>query len=144
MPDFDVRLDDHGTTVFIQGLADRSRDLRPAHMMVGEIMYASTMENFEEEHDPWGNPWMPSSPFTLREKRRLGRIMKVLQSTGIMKSRTNYKVARDSVTIGNYDNKARKHHEGIDTPQRVFLGVSDEDLAEISAAYADYVSEGAT
>lgn len=145
MPEpFSVEVDDHGTTVYLRGMESRARDLLPLHRIIGELAYADVMENFETETDPYGVPWRENSPWVLREKRRLGRIMKVLQSTGVMKSRTNYQATRSGVTIGNYDQKAYKHQLGIGVPQREIIGVGDELLEDMRYASYDYITEGDT
>jgi len=140
MPDFDVTYDLSTATVTLRGLEERSQNLRLAHQMVGEMLYGNIMTNFEQEIDPYGVKWLENSPWTRNEKQRLGRIMKVLQSTGVMKARTSYRVLSDRVTIGNYDAKAYKHQEGINTPQRIIIGVSEADLEDIRFTYYDYIT----
>lgn len=140
--DLDISIDAKDTTVTLTSIGFRATDLRLAHQMVGELMYASTMQNFEDEVDPFGRPWAKNSPGVLAEKRRLGRILKVLQSTGVMKARTNYKVISNGVVLGNYDKKARKHQDGIDTTQRIFMGVGASDLEDIRYTYYNYIVNG--
>lgn len=128
--------------VLLRGAGERAARLGTAHKSGAEIMYASTMENFQEERDPEGNPWVPLSPYTIRMKRSLGRINKILQSTGIMKSRTTYRVVATGFIIGNYDRKARKHQLGIGVPVRRHIGVGQQDLADLKENYRSYILGG--
>lgn len=59
---------------------------------IGEYMMLTIDQNFQTETDPDGRKWKPNSAFTIAEKKRQSRIMKVLQSTGLMRSRTKYKL----------------------------------------------------
>ncbi|HEY9764618.1 MAG TPA: phage virion morphogenesis protein [Trichocoleus sp.] len=139
---FDLTYSDGKVTLYLERAAFRAAHLAPAHKVGAEIMYASTMANFEEEHDPNGNPWVPLSPYTRAMKEALGRINKTLQSTGIMKSRTSTRVESTGFIIGNYDKKARKHQLGIDTPMRKFVGVGPQDLIDLKANYRFFIVKG--
>lgn len=99
---------------------------------VGEYMLGSIDLGYQTETDPSGRPWRPNSPFTIAEKQRLGRIQKILQSTGAMRSRYNYRVEGNTLKVGNSDPKAIKHQLGIGTPVREHIGIRKEDPGNIA------------
>ncbi|PHJ75126.1 hypothetical protein VF10_00210 [Nostoc linckia z13] len=118
---------------------EQTGNLRPALQEIGEYMLYSTDQHFVTETDPQGIPWKPLTPFTLREKRAKGRILKILQSTGLMRSRINYQVSDNQCVVGVNDEKAKKHQLGIGVDKREFLGVSTDDKQEIVSILDDYI-----
>lgn len=119
----------------------RTGDLRPALRNVGEMLLLSTDERFEKEIDPSGEPWQANTPFTISQKRALGRIEKILQSTGRGRSSIAYQVTRDTLTIGTNVSYMRKHQLGINVPKREFLGLSKEDNEELMVILEEFVTE---
>lgn len=139
-PVFSVTYSDEQVRDRIERLQRKIGDLTPAMKEVGELMLLSTDQRFENEIAPSGTPWQRLSPRTIALKQQQGRIMKILQSTGLMRSRTSYRALSDRCIVGNNDVKARKHNLGIGVPRREFLGVSEEDRIEIVAILDDYLS----
>jgi phage virion morphogenesis protein len=125
----------------MQRLIARTGDLTPASESVGEYMLGETDERFRTETDPEGRAWQPLSARTLAMKKAEGRIMKILQRTGLMRSRVNYRVFPDGVSIGIGDRKAVKHQLGKGVPARRILGINEENKREIVAIYRDYCLE---
>ena len=123
-------------------LKSRLGDLTPAMRDIGEFEIFQHDRRFENEVDFRGNPLQPLSRRTLERKKAEGKILKILQRTGLMRSRTAYKVTSDSdsVTITNNDVKARKHQFGIGVPKREIFGINPtEDVPEIIAILEDYL-----
>lgn len=142
MPDPVVSLTyrDTGIQSRLTLLKSRLGDLTPAMRDVGEFELYQHDQRFEKEVDFRGNPLQPLSRRTLDRKRAEGKILKILQRTGLMRSRTAYKVTPDSVTITNNDSKARKHQLGIGVPKREVFGINQaEDVPEIIAIIEDYL-----
>jgi phage virion morphogenesis protein len=102
-------------------------------------MLYSTDQHFVTETDPHGKRWQPLSPVTLQEKRAKGLILKILQSTGLMRSRVNYQVSGNQCIVGVNDEKAKKHQLGIGVPKREFIGVNADDRQEIISILDDYI-----
>lgn len=140
-PILDFKYQDTEVIAKLTQLQKKTSDLTPAMRVIGEILVASTDERFEKEIDPDGNPWTPLSPYTLFLKKQEGRINKILQRTGLMRSRTNYQAYPDRVVVRNNDEKAAKHQLGIGVKQRRFLGISAEDRQEILDTISDYLAE---
>ena len=121
-------------------LEDKVQNPTEALRNIGEYMIGSADIGYQTETDPDGVPWRPNSPFTIAEKQRLGRIQKILQSTGAMRSRYNYRVEGSRLVFSNSDDKAIKHQLGIGVPVRKHIGLRKEDpdnIAEILKAFVD-------
>jgi phage virion morphogenesis protein len=106
-------------------------DLTPVMKNIGEYMLLSTDTRFRTETDPYGNGWQPNSPRTIARKRAEGRLIRVLQSTGRLRSSISYKADRTSVVIGTNVSYAAKHQLGQGVPKREFLGINEKDNQEI-------------
>jgi len=106
-------------------------DLTPAMKNIGEYLLLSTDTRFRTETDPYGNRWQPNSPRTIARKRAEGRLIRVLQSTGRLRSSISYKADRTSVVIGTNVSYAAKHQLGQGVPKREFLGINETDNQEI-------------
>lgn len=104
-------------------------------------MLLSVDKRFEQERGVDGLPWKPNTPYTIAQKRAQGRILKVLQNTGIMRSRTTYKATKDRLVVGNSDEKSRKHNLGIGVPKREFLGFSEQDIEEAIIIIDEFLAE---
>lgn len=116
-------------------------DLTPAMKNIGEYLLLSTDDRFRNEVDPSGRKWEPNSPRTISQKRAQGRINKVLQSTGRLRSGINYKAERDRVVVGANVSYAAKHQLGQGVPQREFLGVSRKDEQEIVIILDEFLAD---
>jgi phage virion morphogenesis protein len=136
---FSITYSDKQVSDRFSRLLAKTSNLRPALQDIGEYMLYSTDQHFVTETDPQGVPWKPLAPFTLREKQAKGRILKILQSTGLMRSRVNYQVSDNQCIVGVNDEKAKKHQLGIGVDKREFLGVGTDDKEEITAILDDYI-----
>ncbi|MFP4338422.1 MAG: phage virion morphogenesis protein [Halothece sp.] len=72
----------------------RTQSADSVYRNIGEYMLLVTDDRFERETGPDGIPWTPNTPFTLRQKRAAGKILKVLQSTGQARASIQYQVRR--------------------------------------------------
>lgn len=121
-------------------LKAKTEDLTPAMRDIGEFMLFQHDQRFDKEVDFRGNPLQPLSKRTLAKKQAEGKILKILQRTGLMRSRTAYTTTSSSVTVTNNDSKARKHQLGIGVPKREIFGINPvEDTPEIIAIIEDYL-----
>jgi phage virion morphogenesis protein len=140
MSDISINIDNAELNRLFKELENKVQNPTEALRNVGEYMLGSIDIGFQQEIDPDGVPWQPNSPFTIAEKQRLGRIQKILQSTGAMRSRYNYRVEGRTLKVGNSDPKAVKHQLGIGVPVRKHLGIRKEDpdnIAEILRTYIE-------
>lgn len=59
---------------------------------IGEYLLLSTDKRWEAEEAPDGTPWPKNSPWVLERKKRLGKIQKILQETGRLRSSIAYRI----------------------------------------------------
>ena len=100
----------------------RLENLQPALRQAGEYLILEIDRRFEEEVDPLGRPWKPLAPATIAKKRAEGKIQKILQRTGFMRSQTFYQIRGNSLVVTNSDPKLRRHQLGLGVPKREVFG----------------------
>lgn len=131
MTNISINIQDKQLTALFEELEAKVENPVEALRNVGEYMLGSIDVGFQTETDPDGVPWKKNSPFTIAEKQRLGRIQKILQSTGAFRSRYFYRVDGTTLTVSNTDKVSPKHQLGIDVPVRKHLGIRKEDPENI-------------
>lgn len=124
---------------YIVGILFRLRGFSAPMREIGEALLLSTDERFEKEVDPMGVPWEDISPRTRARKRAKGRIDKILQDTGTGRASINYQANRFSVSVGTPLAYMTYHQLGQGQVKREFIGLSDEDRAEIEQIMGDYL-----
>ena len=154
-----VEFDAAAVTEALNRLTDRARDMTPLMRDIGEHLLNTTRKRFEDEHAPDGTPWEPLGETTLRRKQR--NVDKVLTESGALRGHGHglvYRAGRDRVEVGSPLIYAGTHQFGAtkgsfgamangapipwgDIPPRPFLGLSDDDEAEILALVNDYMAE---
>lgn len=135
----------------IRGLEERLTDLTPAMGAVGEYMLGRTRDRFDEEVDPSGNRWDALAESTVRSKRRRkkgggsrARVRAaptdILKESLLLRDTISYQADSTSVRVGTPQEYGVYHQSGTTRmPQREFLGVDAEDLAEINEIVTDYL-----
>ncbi|MDD5274380.1 MAG: phage virion morphogenesis protein [Methylovulum sp.] len=128
-------------------LAYSANHLEPALDEIGATIAASVMLNFTGQHDPDGNAWEPLSEATLANRR--GGEGQILRDTGRLNRSITHNVSDQSVEIGTdvvYANmmqfggkKADFPWLWGDIPERPFVGISEEDKAEILAILSHHL-----
>lgn len=137
-----INYDDREIQAVISRLIARSKDVSVPSYSVGEYMIAQVDERFATETDPNRVPWQPLSARTLAQKRAEGKILKILQRTGLMRSTVNYRVTPKGVAVGLSSAIAVKHQRGTGVPRREILGLNREDIRNIVEIYRDYLENG--
>ena len=66
--------------------------LRTVLMEVGEYLLLTTDQRWEQQIAPDGTPWKKNAPWVIERKKRLGRINKILQETGRLRSSIAYRI----------------------------------------------------
>lgn len=156
-----VRMELTGTeeTLRVLGEAvEKTEDSRGLFDAIGAALVVSTQQRFESESDPEGNPW----PASLRKTLLGGR---TLTDTAALVSSITHVATDSSVAVGTNVIYAAIHQMGgkiraktprglrwrgpgnggwvtkqeVTMPQRAFLGLDDEDEAEIAALAADWL-----
>jgi phage gpG-like protein len=139
MPDPFISLgyDDKDVTKRLQKLADRARNPEPALKEFREVILYEIEQGFEKEVSPEGLPWKPNSRFTIRLKRALGRIQKINQSTGRMRSSiTGQIIGGNTLVIGTNVSYAVDRQR-----ENPFLGVSKTAKEEGVKIFDKYLME---
>ncbi len=141
-----IELDDASVQAAFNRLLRAGRDLTPVMAAIGE--------RFDDEQSPEGKPWAPLSAVTLARKRK--NRDKILTEYGHLRGTLAYRAGRQQIEIGSTRIYAGTHQFGAeqgafgrtkrggpiprgDIPARPFLGVSDEDRAEINQAVRDFL-----
>lgn len=124
-----------------QELAARLADLTPVFRDIGEAMLNSTRARFSSQTAPDGSPWAALSPdYQARKKKNADKILTLY---GNLARLLNYQPAPMEVRIGTPLIYGAAHQFGrpeINLPARPFLGVSDDDAAEILAILNEYLA----
>lgn len=132
-----------GKTLFnaVRNLADRQVLLEG----VGEMLVTSTKQRFEDEAGPDGTAWKQS-------QRAQAEGGKTLTKSAVLKRSIDYKATSDAVMVGAGSNLkyARIHQlggkagRGVTLPARPYLGLSDEDRADVQELVADFIADALT
>lgn len=130
----------------LQELAE-APDTTPLMYRMGEYFWGSTRKRFDrnEQKSPQGVPWKPLSPGYLKRKKKHKDL--ILTFNAYLRNSIHPDVlAPDTVAWGSNLVKAAIHNAGGNgsgingnMPQRQFLGVSDEDNAEVLAIVQDWL-----
>lgn len=125
---------------------------------IGEHLVNTTRERFSHEMSPAGHPWAPLSPATVEWKTGIGKNPdKILTMYGDMRGGIAYRVDVDELAVGSDKEYAAIHQfgglagrgmatssrsggsaGGVFIPARPFLGLSEEDEAEILEIVKEY------
>lgn len=142
----------------VRAAADRAARPRGLWEEIGQLLVASTIDRFEREQDPDGNPW----PRSIRVMLLGG---KTLTDTAHLRNSVTYELLADGVAVGTNVIYAAVHQFGatisaknadflhfmvvgnhvqkrqVTIPARPFLGVSIADADEIGLAWEDWLGE---
>lgn len=147
------------TQKVLEDLLDRTEDLSPLMAQIGAYGEESTVHRFETQTGPDGKRWEPSA----RAKASGGQ---TLVDKGRLRSSITWNAGRDHAEWGTNVIYASTHQEGatirakgggrlgfvipgigfrspheVVIPARPFIGIDDEDDAEISNIITDYLAE---
>lgn len=138
-----IQINDTATSVISAAIA-RLGDLTPMMADVGEMLVNSLDRGFRDQVDPYQNSWAKLASSTLRQKVKRKRILKINQSTGILRASLSYQASGDRVVVGFGVNYARYHQTGTRRmPKRQLLpdaarGLPARVEREIQAIARDY------
>ena len=134
-------------------LVDAGHDLTPAFNDVGEYLVRTTKERFRDQEAPDGTPWKPLSENYRKSKKR--NADKILTLDGYLSGTINHNAYRERLEVGSPMEYAGTHQFGAEAgsfgttssgnpipfgeiPERVFLGLSMPDAAEVEQIVADF------
>ncbi|WP_048646601.1 phage virion morphogenesis protein [Nitratireductor soli] len=146
------------TLSFLADAVGRTDDKRGLFDAIGASLVLSTQQRFEREEDPEGNPW----PDSLRKLVEGGR---TLTMTARLVSSITHEASASAVAVGTNEIHGAIHQTGgtiraktsrglrfrgpgnggwvttqeVTMPRRAFLGLDQDDEAEIRALSADWL-----
>lgn len=103
------RIDDRDVLRVLKRLEEKSGNLRPAFVNMGEYLVNSTQDRFDAQQDPEGNPWAPLQPKTKDKKK----IDKILTESSRLRNSVIYAAQKNSLRVGTNDIKAAAHQFGL-------------------------------
>jgi len=139
-----IEANDHGVSRLLTRIQNRTKSAKPAMSIIGSIVRASVVRNFEKEGRP--QKWRRHSKKTIALRGVGAKILRDQGFAGGLLGSINYKAFNDRVIIGTNKNYAATHQFGDEKkriPARPFLMVQDEDWPEIRAALNEYIMKGA-
>ncbi|ODR93527.1 hypothetical protein AUC70_11725 [Methyloceanibacter stevinii] len=154
---FSIRIDGKDATLSaLESLLARLEHPKPMFEAMGASLVTSTQRRFELGHDPDGNPWPPSV-------RAIVEGGKTLVDSGFLVGSITFDASDDHVEVGTNAIQAAVHQLGatirpktaqalrffvgdreiftqqVTIPARPFLGIDEEDEAELVAIAEEYV-----
>ncbi|HHN75459.1 MAG TPA: phage virion morphogenesis protein [Acidobacteria bacterium] len=149
-----IEIDDHEIQAALRRLQRQIGDLTPAMQEIGEYLVQSTKDRFARAEDPEGNPWPALSPVTIERK---GHDKPLVGESKRLSSEIFVRPDRDSVEVGSaleyaavQQFGARKGEFGTDRhgrpipwgdiSKRPFIGLSNDDRAEILDIIEEYLA----
>lgn len=126
-------------TEHLAGLRERlNGDLTPLMTAVGSLLENSTRQRFEDKVAPSGVSWAQLSPATIRARK--GRGGGILVDRGDLFRSITFYATGDSVTVGTDRHYGEYHQMGWGVPKRSFLGISQQDQADITDLINDFMA----
>jgi len=133
---------------YLQQLQQKTGNLQPVLADIGEHLVKSTQERRRTQTDPEGNPWEPLSATTVALKGD----DKILYQDGYLFDLLNYDVDPLALYFGTPQEygammqfggvtSPKSWMPGKDIPARPFLGLSQDDQAQILDKVAAYLAE---
>lgn len=144
---FTVQLDDAAVQAMWRRLIEAGTNLKPLLTEIGSVLEDSTKKRFSSQESPDGVAWSPLSQVTL-DRKKTGRI---LYESGDLFDSIRFEAGDDFVQlIAGPTEYAATHQFGradnrmfggplAPIPARPFLGLSEDDQAEILDAMSDYL-----
>ena len=143
--------DDAEFQALVGRIIARAGNLQPVHEIVGEIVHASILRNFEAGGRP--GQWKDLKESTKKQRRKQGNWPgQVLVRSGVrggLMGAVTYKAAADQVVFaGNKPYSAIQHFGGqagkghkVTIPARPYMMVQDDDWPEIKDALNQFIFE---
>jgi phage virion morphogenesis protein len=116
---FEATWDEINLKKFKRGLyllEQAGRNLTPILEQIGEEMVQNAWDRFGREETPDGRPWASDAASTVAEKQAKGRILKILQSSGMLRNTINYRVDGSNLAVGSPQDYAEHHQLGKPGP----------------------------
>jgi phage virion morphogenesis protein len=123
------KIDDREIAAALDRLRDKSRNLRPALVNIGEELLRSTQQRFASQADPDGRPWQRLKDSTIAGKALRGHSDKILRQRGYLSDLIRYQAGDGEVRIGTNRIYGAIHQFGGTTAAHVIKPVRGKALA---------------
>ena len=119
----------------LQQLYDKTGDISPALVDIGEALLESHKARWKLEQSPDGTPWLPLSPETIEDKG----FDLILREHDYLRDMLNYQVDPLALYFGTPMPYGEYHQDGRGVPERPWLGTTDDDKKMILDIVAEYL-----
>jgi phage gpG-like protein len=148
-----IEINDAATIAVLHRAAAQFDNMLPLYTDIGAILIKSTKERFAKGESPEGVKWAPKSPATMAKygARKSNRVdsRPLFGPSGILSSQIFSEPEADQVAVGSArvyaammqkgGTKAQFPHLWGDIPARPFIGLSAEDIKNITAQTEDWM-----
>jgi phage virion morphogenesis protein len=153
-----ISVDDAVINAALASLAGKVETMRPLMEEIGGALLTSTQLRFEREQGPDGNPWPKSIRAALRGGKTLTDSGRLVQSLTFVADDSSVQVGTNAIYAAVHQFGAHieaKTAKGlrfrgadggwvvvqsVDIPARPFLGIDDDDRAEITHLVGEYLA----
>ena len=122
---------------YLQQLQEKSGNLQPVLADIGELLLISHRERWQQQVDPQGRPWEPLAPETIERK---GHDL-ILREHDFLRDLLNYQTDPMALYFGTPQDYGQYPQFGEGQAERQWLGVSQDDPAQILDLIAAYLVE---
>lgn len=142
-----MEIDDREVLAALARVQERIGNMRPLLAEIGEDMAESTKKRFDTTTAPDGSPWLENSLVTLQHKQgstpltgETGTLHESINSNVLSATAVEIYSPKDYGAMQQFGGtKAEFPHLWGDIPARPFLGLSEEDKANILDLTVDYL-----
>ncbi len=162
-----IVVDDAKLTATIGISIDRLENPEAFYRDIGESLVSSTRQRFLSQTDPKGNPWIGLQPEYLATPIKSGSAFPtaIMRLHGYLMGSITFQASPDQLVVGSAMIYAAQRQFGgvivpkqakalafqwgpegirlaksVTQPGRAFIGISDEDREDITAAFHDYIT----
>ena len=142
MAGINTRIEVDGREVFraLNALLKAGDDLEGPFSAIGEYLVEIHTQRFVDQVDPDGQRWAPLSEKYAQRKKRHADLILVLNE--YLADSFRHSASRNDLVVGTDRVYAATHHFGDPKrgiPARPFIGINDDDQAEIIAIINDHL-----
>jgi phage virion morphogenesis protein len=111
---FSVEIQDRQVLDTLNDLLRKSSDLSEPMADIARLFRNVTEDSFQDQADPWGNPWKDLEDSTKKKRRKgsRGDVLSILQDTGILAGSITSSSGRDWAQVGEGMEYAAIQHFG--------------------------------
>lgn len=135
-----IEFDDQDVRRRLGRLAEAAGDLEAVFADIGEHLIGSTHERIDDEETPEGEPFEPLSPRYKRRKKK--NKDKILVLEGHLRDTLHWEAEPHELLFGSSLVYAATQQYGRDAiPARPYVGISEDDLAEIRTLIEEHLAD---